>query len=166
MAFRHLPAPPAIRQAIEAVGMAPPPRILILLSTGVGFHNRQDMAKHIESISRVAADAEVQVFAVTEVIDGLEMKDWAAGRAAARQAENRFLGAGLQTVASAAGGEAFRVIGEAQRFFDRIVEQTSAFYRIGVDAPSAISADGHVTVDVKVNRRDVRVLTRRQVVRK
>jgi VWFA-related protein len=156
----------AITRTIEALRFAARPRIMILLSTGLGLHERQDMASLLDRVSAAAANAEVQLFGVVEVNDGVEMKDRIFGRTRARQAQGRFLTSGLQSLALAAGGEAFPVIGMADRFLERIVAQTGGLYRIGVEAPTNVPAEALLNVEVKVNRRDVRVLTRRQVMRR
>jgi hypothetical protein len=80
-------------------------------------------------------------------------------RAAARRAEGEYLTSGVQTVAEAAGGEAFRVVGQADRFFRRIIAETSALYRLGVEIPTSAPAGEFLNVKVAVRRPDVTVRT-------
>jgi hypothetical protein len=71
------------------------------------------------------------------------------------------LSAGIQTTASAAGGEAFRVVGQADRSFERIESQTSRVYRLGVEAPPNTARLRYLDVKVSVNRSNATVLARR-----
>jgi len=82
-------------------------------------------------------------------------------RSAARRRENEFLTSGVQVVATAAGGEAFRVIGQADRFFTRILAETSGVYRLGVEVASGVAASRYLDAKVSVRRSGVTVRAHR-----
>ena len=85
-----------------------------------------DDFSELDPVARAAAKAGVQFYALTEMPDMVDVADIGPERAAARRVEGEYLTSGVQTVAEAAGGEAFRVVGQADRFFQRIVAETSA----------------------------------------
>ena len=72
-----------------------------------------------------------------------------------------FLTSGVKVVASAAGGEAFTVIGQADRFFKRIVSETSGVYRLGVDMPISAGKTRFLDAKVTVNKPGLTVRTHR-----
>jgi hypothetical protein len=87
------------------------------------------------------------------------MGDRTQARAAARVQEGRFLNSGAQTVAENAGGTAFLVVGQADRFLKRIEAETSGFYRLGVEAPVVTDKRRYLAtkVSVKMSGTTVRV---------
>jgi hypothetical protein len=89
----------------------------------------------------------------------IDMADRTQARSAARIQEGRFLNSGAQTVAENAGGTAFLVVGQADRFFKRIDAETSGFYRLGVEAPVLTDKRRYLAtkVSVKVSGATVRV---------
>jgi VWFA-related protein len=146
----------AYAQFIEALRAAPAPRVIIALSAGVALGI--DLGG-LDLVSRAAAKAGVQFYALTEVPDSADVTDISADRAAARREEEAFLTAGVQTVAEAAGGEAFKIVGQADRFFSRIMTETSGMYQLGVEAPPLPLMREFVKVKVSVSRPDVTVRT-------
>jgi VWFA-related protein len=157
----------AYASIITALKPAPAPRIVIALSTGVAPGADGDYLQ-LEPVSRAAAEAGVQFYALTEVADLTDASEVAAAanlpgmppqydRPFARKRENDFLTSGVQVVANAAGGEAFRVVGQADRFFKRIIAETSGIYRLGVEAPLPANTARLLDVKVSVNRPGVTV---------
>jgi hypothetical protein len=59
------------------------------------------------------------------------------------------------------GGQLFPVVGQADRFYERVLRSASAIYRIGVDLPKEVPADGNYKIAVSVKRPGVRVLASR-----
>jgi hypothetical protein len=55
-------------------------------------------------------------------------------------------------LADMSGGEFYNVIGEAGRFFDRVLNASSGVYRLGVVLPSGLSAGRDLTLRVRVKR--------------
>ena len=142
----------AYQHLIEALRSAPAPRIVIALSNGVAIGSEQDIKRQLDPITRAAADAGVQFYALSEIGADAELGDADYQRAAARRADGAFLNSGAQTVAEAAGGEAFLVAGTADRFFQRIEAETSGIYRIGVQAPSGAVKQRFLSTKVSVRR--------------
>jgi VWFA-related protein len=149
----------AYAQLIDALRHAPAPRVIIAFSAGVATGAEGGSFGELNPVSLAAAKAGVQFYALTEIADLADVTDTSSDRAAARRAEDAFLTAGVQTVAEAAGGEAFKVVGQADRFFNRIVTETSGMYQLAVEAPAVPSTNEFVNVKVSVGRSDVAVRT-------
>ena len=157
----------AYMEIMKALKAAPSPRVLIALSKGVAPLADGDY-RVLDPVSHAAADAGVQFYALTEVEsltdvsiadDGGSHPMWS--RSAARRRENDFMTSGVQVVATAAGGEAFRVIGQADRFFTRIMAETSGVYRLGVEAASGVAGSRYLDAKVSVRRSGVMVRAHR-----
>jgi VWFA-related protein len=159
----------AYADVIAALKPAPAPRVVIALTTGVAPGADDDFDR-LQPVGRAAAEAGVQFYAMTEVGDINEMQYQGIPSASlppqytprgARVAENNFLTSGVQVVAAAAGGEAWRVVGQADRFFKRIMAETSGIYRLGVEAPLPKEASRLIDVRVSVKRSGVTVRANR-----
>jgi hypothetical protein len=151
----------AYKQAIQALAQAPAPRVLIALSSGLAIGAGHIDFDGLTPVSRAAAEAGVEFYALIEHKDGFDMRDRSPEQTKARKDEGRFLTAGLQTLANAARGDAFDVVGTPDRFFARIVSETSAFYRLGIELPVApYERLGDIAVAVK--RPGVTVRSHRQ----
>jgi VWFA-related protein len=150
----------AYTQVITALRMGPAPRVVIALSTGLA-PGADGHYLDLDPLSRAAAEAGVLFYALTEVSDDVDARDVTNERARARREEGAFLTSGVQVVASAAGGEAFRVIGQADRFFKRIVSETSGVYRLGVDMPLSGRQNRFLNAKVTVNRPGLTIRTHR-----
>ena len=149
----------AYRTIITALKAAPPPRVVIALTPGLlpNFDGTFDL----KQVSRAAAEAGVQFYALTEAVNDVDAGDINGYRAQARREEGFALTSGVHELAIAAGGEAFTVIGQADRFFKRIIAETSGVYRLGVDAPTSVKRDRFIDAKIKVNRDGVTVRSNR-----
>jgi VWFA-related protein len=135
--------------AIAALKPAPAPRVIVALTAGLALSNEHgDLQSQMESVKHAASDAGVEFYALSEVADDAD--PIAPERAKARRAEGRFLNDGIQTVSSTAGGETFSVVGTADRFFGRILTETSAFYRLGIELPEARRSERYLGAKVSV----------------
>jgi VWFA-related protein len=157
----------AYRNAIDALLAVPTPRVLIALSAGVAFSSSRSEREDFDAISRSAAEASVQFYAVTEPPDSIDIR--AVGRplpglndrVTAGRLEGQYLNDGVKTLAHAAGGEAFAVVGQADRFFKRILSETSALYVLGVEIPAPRLDQRFLDVKVSIDRPGVTIRTRR-----
>jgi hypothetical protein len=141
----------AYRAAIAALKPAPAPRVIIALTAGLAVSNEQgDLQRQLEPVTHAASDASVELYALSDLADDIDVRDSGPERAQAKRTEGRFLDDGIQTVSSAAGGETFRVVGTADRFFGRILNETSAFYRLGVELPEAHGSLRYFSAKVSV----------------
>lgn len=141
---------------------APRPRIVLLLTGGVALNEREGMKGHLDELSRAAAESGVQVFALVEADDD-GLQDRSPAQARARERNRDYMVSAAHTASGAAGGQAFRVVGQADRLFQRVVDQTSLVYRLGVEPRSAMGSR-YPTVTVTIaNRPGLTVSTRRQV---
>jgi len=137
------------QQLMGLLKNAPAPKVVIALSAGVAIGTELDLQRQLAPLRRAAAENGVQFYALSELPDQIDMGDRTQARAAARVQEGRFLNSGAQTVAENAGGTAFLVVGQADRFFKRIEAETSGFYQLGVEAP--IVTDKHRYLSTKVS---------------
>ncbi len=149
----------AVQQLMELLKSAPAPKVIIALSGGVALGTELDFQRQLAPLGRAAAENGVQFYALSELPDEIDMRDTGVARANARKQEGRFLNSGAQTVAENAGGTAFLVVGQADRFFKRIEAETSGFYRLGVEAPILTDKRRYLTtkVSVKTSGATVRV---------
>src|SRR5262249_33507979 len=147
--------------AITALMAEPAPRVLIALTKG--FALSPYVPSPLDAVSQAAAAADVGFYALVPADEGgAELSDAgpvAQGRARARVEESHFLVDGTHSLAMAAGGEAFGVIGQADRFLRRIDTETSALYRLGVELPPGTDSGRFVGVKVSVSRPGVTVRT-------
>lgn len=150
---------------IDALRSAPTPRVIIALSDGLAAGADRGDFSELDPVARAAAKAGVQFYALTEMPDMVDLADIGPERAAARRVEGEYLTSGVQTVAEAAGGEAFRVVGQADRFFRRIIAETSGMYQLGVEMPTTAPAGDFLNAKVSVRRPGVTVRTNTHALR-
>ncbi len=164
----------AYRAAVAAVKRFGGAKVIIVMSEGVATNvERELLQERLDVIMRDAAESGVRFYAmseepsysdVTTVMDRPNPKVNAGDqdRNGARIENARVLFDGIASVAIAAGGEAFHVIGQADRFFKRIEAETSAIYRLGIDAPLGADTNRFLDATVKVNRPGVTVRANRK----
>ena len=151
------------KQIIAALATFPGAKVIITLSDGVAtMSDLSILQKQLEPIARSAAETGVRFYAMNEETDAADAGDIDGARSRARLQESRALFDGLYAVANAAGGEAFRVIGQADRFFTRIEAETSAIYRLAVDAPAGADKARFLNAKVSVKRSGVTVRANRK----
>jgi hypothetical protein len=146
----------AYAAVIKAMASAPGVKQLVVLTGGVALAPR-DSADFIP-VARAAAAAGVQITMMMEEPDDSDLSVRYAGQLAKDQ---RQMLQQAQTLAELAGGQFFRVVGQADRFYQRVLTSTSAVYRIGVDVPAAVPPDGQYTVKIVVNRPGVKAFASR-----
>jgi VWFA-related protein len=158
----------AYSRVVEALRQVPAPRILIWLTAGIAIGAERDAQQQLEPLTRAAANAGVRLYALVDSEDGLDMRDVGMpsplipseySHNGARRANSRFLTAGMQTLATAVGGTAFSVVGQADRFLSRAFDETSSAYRLGVELPDRSATGQQFKVRVTTKRRGVVVRT-------
>jgi len=153
----------SFKHVIDAVRSAPSPRVLVAFSRGLAFGPDVDVASQLAPISQSAAESRVHFYVLTDAADDINMRAATApsnldspvqfeSLQTAIRDEGRFLISGIQTVASAAGGEAFVVVGTGDRFIERIERETSGFYRLGVEAPNLPTVARFASASVAVRQ--------------
>ena len=141
----------AFAQVIAALHAAPAPRVLVVLTCGLAMSQYEPSPLPV--VSQAAADADVAFYAlVTSDDTGIDLSDGSPARARARTVESRFLISNTQSMAEAAGGEAFKVIGQPDRFLRQIVTEASAMYRLGIEAPPGTDPNRYLAVKVSVKQ--------------
>ena len=163
----------AYRQIIAAVKPFKGAKVVITLSGGVPTIADLGALPHqLEPIMREAAESGVRFYGLAEETDVMSMTSQRTDSTSAaspnntqdraRIASDRAMFDGLATVATAAGGEAFHVIGQADRFFTRIEAETSAIYRLGIDAPPNATSARYINAKVTVKRPGITVRANRK----
>src|SRR6185436_6704501 len=77
----------ALRQAIEAMSHAPAPRVIVFLSAGISVDATPQVRDAIEQLSALAARSAVQVYALLDDPDDINMKDDSEVRIRVRREE-------------------------------------------------------------------------------
>lgn len=144
---------------IKAMASAPGVKQLVILTGGVAL--KPSESRHFIPVAQAAAAAGVQMTILMEEPDDADMSVRMARDLAKDQ---RRMMQQAQTLAEVSGGQFFRVVGQADRFYQRVLTSASAIYRIGVDLPAIVPENGNYQVAVTVNRPNVRVLASRYAV--
>lgn len=148
----------AYKQVIEKVKAFAGAKVVITMSGGVPtIADTGAIQRQLEPIMREAADSSVRFYAMAEEPEMADARDTGPERGKARVLEGRTLFDGLASVAAAAGGEAFHVIGQGDRFLTRIEQETSAIYRLGVDAPQGADKVRFLNAKVSVKKPGITV---------
>jgi hypothetical protein len=146
----------AYTAVINAMASAPGIKQLVVLTGGLAVSPVH--SADFVPIAKAAAAAGVQITMMMEEPDDGDLRFPHARELAADQ---RKMLQQVQTLAELSGGRFFRVVGQADRFYQQVLTSTSAVYRIGVDLPTLTPSNGQYTVKVVVNRPDVNVLASR-----
>ncbi|TAK15426.1 MAG: VWA domain-containing protein [Acidobacteria bacterium] len=153
----------AYRQIIAVLKPFKGAKVVIALSGGVPtVADVGELPRQLEPIMREAAESGVRFYGMAEETDMTSMTAQSNEQDRARVTSDRAMFDGLATVASAAGGEAFHVIGQGDRFFTRIAAETSAIYRLGIDAPPNATSARYINAKVSVKRPGVTVRANRK----
>ena len=127
-----------------------------LLTSGIPFGMDGRPSKKMGAVRELFSRAQVRLYTLTEVPDLVGVST-AGDRARALLANSQFTYSGAQSVASAVGGSAMRVIGQGDRFFERIEREVSSYYRLYVEVPAATRRDHALTIRVRSLRPSVEV---------
>jgi hypothetical protein len=137
---------------INAMASAPGVKQLVILSGGVAL--RPAESADFVPVAQAAAAAGVQLTIMMEEPDDRDLSHPAAG---AHAMDQRQMMQQAQTLAEFSGGQFFRVIGQADRFYQRVLVSASAIYRLGVDLPTIVPQDGNYKIEVTIKRPGVKV---------
>jgi len=137
---------------INAMASAPGVKQLVILTGGVAL--RPAESADFVPVAKAAAAAGVQLTIMMEEPDDNDLSH-PAPRAHAR--DQRQLMVQAQTLAEFTGGQFYRVIGQADRFYQRVLVSASAIYRLGVDLPKAVPQSGNYKIEVTIKRPGVKV---------
>ena len=140
----------AYSRAIDSLSAAAGSRTVVALSGGIALPLGTSDA--LEILGRRASEAGVAFYGLVSIDESDLATETSSDRSKARRDENAFLANGLASMALAAGGDAFRVVGTADRFFERIVGDTTSVYRLGVEAPSGGAPKRYLAAKVSSKR--------------
>jgi VWFA-related protein len=142
---------------MEAMASAPGVKQLVILTGGVAL--RPSESRDFIPVAQAAVAAGVQITMLMEDPDPDPSLQGPAAAAWVR--DQRRMLQQAQTLAEFSGGQFFRVVGQADRFYQRVLVSASAIYRLGVDLPKDAPKDGNYKVAVTVKRRGARVFASR-----
>jgi VWFA-related protein len=134
------------------------PKSMIILSQGLMLEGAQAESS---ALATLAAEARVTI----NVLMFAQMAgDASQARLSETLSQDRDLReAGLETLASRSRGSLFRVVANPQYIFDRLRNEISSYYMLGVE-PTERDRDGRPhQIRVQVGRQNVQVRARRQV---
>lgn len=140
---------------IGAMAPAPGVKQLVILTGGVSV--KPSESRDFIPIARAAVSAGVQITMLMEDPD----PDMSMEAPGAWVKDQQRLLQQAQALAEVSGGQFFRVVGQADRFYQRVLTSASAIYRLGVDLPKGAQKDGNYKVAVTVKRPGVRVFASR-----
>lgn len=138
---------------IKAMASAPGVKQLVILTGGIAVRPADSLDFVPVATAAAAAGVQITILMEEPQEDMTVPSGWVKDqRRMLQQAE---------TLAEMSGGQLFHVIGQADRFYQRILRSAGAIYRIGVDLPKTIPPDGNYRVSVSVKRPGLRVLASR-----
>lgn len=150
-----------IKNVINAMKAASGIRHLVLLTEGLPVSREVD---ELNPIVRAAAQAGIQLSVLLEEPDPnmadegrralpADVKAQAdPGSARRRREDDQLLVNGAQTLNDMLGGTFYRVVGNPDPLFDRVIVASSAVYRLGVELPSGTQAGKEFNVSVSVKK--------------
>jgi VWFA-related protein len=140
---------------IERMAPAPGVKELVILTGGIALTPKDSL--DFIPVAKAAAAAGVQITILMEEPDNVDLSQSDAPLVE----DQRQMLQEAETLADMSGGQFFRVIGQADRFYQRVLVSASAIYRVGVDLPKAPPPDGRYVVKVEVNRPGVKAFASR-----
>lgn len=146
----------------RAMGRAPGRKTLVVVSAGLAVGERLG-AGALSAVGEAVAEAGVDLYAVTGAPEDFQMSERNPARATARGKEARWLQSGINHLAGAAAAPHFRVVGQPDPFFDRVLNETSGHYVLGVDAPPATSGRAPIA-SVAVKRAGFTIRTHKHAI--
>jgi VWFA-related protein len=150
-----------VLSVINAMKTATGIRHLVLLTEGLPVSREVD---ELNPLVRAAAVAGVQLSVMLEepdinlsdegrrVLEPGTVPQTDPGSARRRREDDMLLVNGAQTLNDMLGGTFYRVIGNADPSFDRVIVASSAVYRLGVELPTGTTAGKDFAVSVSVKR--------------
>jgi VWFA-related protein len=157
----------ALQALCEALGAIPGPKVMVLVSGGLGSDilGTGRSATHLmRKIATAAAAARVNLYTL---YFSQRASDFAAETSAEPETfnEDRDLRlGGLQNLTGLAGGVMFDVVAGGDFAFDRVASETSAHYLLGLEADKDDRDGKPHAIEVKIVRSGLQVRARRQFV--
>jgi len=140
-------------QAMRSVGGI---KHLIIFTGGIGIGlNNIDFVP----VAKAAAAAGVQLSVLNNEPDDIDMSQ--PGPSGPLRDDNLALMQAAETMTDMSGGQFYRVIGQADRYFDQVLVAASAVYRIGVELPPNTAPDAELTVTATVKPKGLSVFASR-----
>lgn len=147
----------ALRRMLDALREAAPPRILVMMSTGVDAD--AEHSQWLGALRSEARGAGIQVHVLMPGLgSGADVTDGTALRSQLRRENEDFSRRGLEILAGALDADIYKVVGITGPTMEKVLVGWSGSYRVGIDPP-AIKRSGPVPVKVTVRRGGVTVRT-------
>ncbi len=161
----------AFQSVIKAMKPATGIKHLLLLTEGIGITFD---ASSLEPVAQAAADAGIQLSVMVEE-PGMSLTDQGrrdaglqtvaqadTGMSKRRREDNAMFVNGAHTMADMVGGAFYRVVGDADPFFRRVVAASSAIYRLAVDPPADAKPGKDFSLVATVRRSGLTTLTNKR----
>jgi hypothetical protein len=147
----------AIHRMLNVLRDAAPPRILVLMSTGIDADGEH--SSWLGALRSDARGAGIQVHVLMPALgSSTDVADGTALRARLRRENEDYARRGLEILAGALEADVYKVVGVTGPTMDRVLMEWSGSYRVGIDPP-AVKRSGPVPVKVTVRRNGVSVRT-------
>jgi VWFA-related protein len=161
----------AFQSVIKAMKPAAGIKHLLLLTEGLGITFD---SSSLEPVAQAAAEAGIQLSVMVEE-PGMSLTDQGrreaglqtaaqadTGMSRRRREDNAMFVNGAHTMADMVGGAFYRVVGDADPFFRRVVIASSAIYRLAVDPPSDAKPGKDFSLVATVRRSGLTTLTNKR----
>jgi VWFA-related protein len=169
MATRALQSINGLRGLFQALAQLDGRKTIVLVSAGLVASDRvggrPDIRTETASLARAAGSANTSLYVLhvdTSFLEAFSSTSTKVPTSLMR--DSAAFATGLSMMAAAAGGEMFRVFTDADRVFDRVLRETSAYYLLAIE-PAESDRDGKPhRIEVTVRRRGTTVRSRRSIV--
>jgi VWFA-related protein len=165
----------AITSVVNAMRAAQGIRHLVIVTDGMAI--QRDVID-LQPLTRAAAASGVQFSVVMEDPETISMQTTGrtfgqgtappqsgdSGGATRIREDNKLMLDGAQTVTDVIGGVFYKVVGDAGPSFSRILDASSAVYRVGVELPAGTQAGKELSLAVSVKRAGLAVHANRMAI--
>lgn len=156
-----------LTNVMRLLSVVPGPKTIVLISAGLiaGEHGSAlgtlDETKAIAEMAAVAQASLYVIYADSSFFDANAMERQRVTGFALGERELR--AAGLQHIATMAGGPVFRLAANSSTAFAQVAQELAGYYLLGVES-APVDRDGRAhPIKVKVSRSDVSIRAREQV---
>lgn len=163
-----------LRAVLQALGAIPDRKNVVLITAGLITGDRPGARPDVSDLAMLAGQdaARSNVTLYTVLVDqsaisqfSAERRSGAFNRYTSSARDSQVLGRWYDQVSGTAGGALITdVIGSGELGFTRILNKTSAYYRLGIEPTSAIRDGRPHQIRIKVNARRVTVRGRSWVI--
>ena len=149
----------AVQQIAETFRKVPGPKTLVLVSCGM---TDPESFSYYSRLSEVLAAGQISVYTI--LIERMQFGNASARPSPTPSEDDRLQSNGPENLTAAAGGTVMRVVGQVEAGFDRVANEMSAAYLLGIEVATSDRDGKPHFVGVKTTRPGLEVRARKQYV--